>query len=71
MIAALSGETLVSSLVWIVVAGLIFWLLTWLISYIGLPEPFAKVVKVIIAVLAVVFLCNAILTMAGHGFIRW
>lgn len=37
----------------IIVAGLVFWLLWWLIGYVGLPEPFNKVARVILAVLAV------------------
>lgn len=70
-LAAISGENVLTALIWIVVAGVIFWLVTWLISYVGLPEPFAKVAKVIVAVVAVVFLINAILTIAGKPFINW
>lgn len=70
-LAAISGDQLVNALVWIVIAGLVFWILTWLISYIGLPEPFSKVAKVIIAVVAVVFLANALLTLVGKPFINW
>lgn len=70
-LAAISGENVLTALIWIVVAGIIFWLVTWLISYVGLPEPFAKVAKVIVAVVAVVFLINAILTIAGKPFINW
>lgn len=62
---------MLTALIWIVVAGIIFWLVTWLISYVGLPEPFAKVAKVIVAVVAAVFLINAILTIAGKPFINW
>ena len=32
------GHLLIS----VVIAGLIFWLLWWFLAYIGLPEPFAK-----------------------------
>jgi uncharacterized membrane protein YphA (DoxX/SURF4 family) len=40
--------------VWLLVAGLVFWLLNWLISYCGVPDPFAKVARVVLAICAVV-----------------
>lgn len=58
-------------LISIVVVALICWLLWWLIGYMGLPEPFDKVLRIIIAFLAVLFLINAILALAGESFIRW
>lgn len=67
----ISGAALISLLVWIVVAGLIFWLLWWLVSYVGLPEPFNKVVRVILAVAAVIFLINILLSLTGHPLVAW
>jgi hypothetical protein len=49
-----SLEGLVSVIVYLIVLGLICGLLWWLIDYVGLPEPFHRVAKVLIAVLAVV-----------------
>jgi hypothetical protein len=49
-------ETLLTVLLQLVVVGLICYLLWWLIGYIGLPEPFDKVARVIIAVVAVIFI---------------
>jgi len=71
MLGVLSGEALLTSLVWIVVLGVVFWLLLWLIGYVGLPEPFQKVAKVVLAVAAVVILINILLGWAGHPFISW
>lgn len=62
-------QTLASFLIYVVVAGLIFWLIWWLVDYIGLPEPFNKVVKVIIAVAAVLFLVNILLGFTGHPLV--
>lgn len=71
-LAAVSGSSLVNVLITVIVVGLICWLLWWLISYIGLPAPFDKVARVLIALLAVIFLINAILQVTGHGgFIKW
>lgn len=47
---------LLSLLVTIVLAGLVFYLLYWLIGVIGLPEPFSKVAIVVLALAAVIFL---------------
>lgn len=61
-----SAEALISLLLWIVIAGLIFWLLWWLVGYVGLPEPFNKVARVVLAVAAVLFLISLLLGLAGH-----
>jgi len=71
LIAAISANSLVEVVIWIIVAGLIFWLLSWLIDYVGIPEPFRKVAKVVVAVVAVLMLINAILTLAGRPFVTW
>lgn len=71
LIAAISGSVLLNAIIWIIVAGVIFWLMNWLIAYVGIPEPFAKVAKVIIAIVAVVLLINALLSIAGKGFIAF
>jgi hypothetical protein len=63
---------LVSLIIYLMVAGLIFWLLWWVIGYSGIPEPFAKVARVIIAVIAVIFLVGILLSFLGQpiGSIR-
>ncbi len=71
ILAQVSGDSLVHAVIWIIVAGLIFWLLSWLISYVGLPEPFSKVAKVILVVVAVLFLINILLGIAGKPLVRW
>ena len=69
LIAAISGNQLLHAVVWVIIAGIIFWLVNWLITYAGVPEPFNKVAKVIVAIVAVVFLVNALLTIVGKPFI--
>jgi hypothetical protein len=63
MLAAISLAALVNLFIYIVVAGLIFWLFWWLTTF--LPEPFAKVARVILAILAVLFLVNLLLGLVG------
>lgn len=72
LFAAVTGSSLVHLLITVIVVGVICWLLWWLVSYIGLPAPFDKVARVLIALVAVVFLINAILQVTGQGgFIKW
>lgn len=60
---SLSGA--VQVLIYLIVAGLIFGLLWWLVGCCGLPEPFDKVCRVVLAVLAVLVLIGILLTFAG------
>lgn len=65
-----SGSTLLTLLVTLVIAGLIFWLIWWFIDYIGLPEPFSKVARVIVGLAALVFLIDLLMGLNGHPLIR-
>jgi uncharacterized membrane protein len=67
----ISASSLVNMLVWIIVIGLIFGLLWWLIGYAALPEPFAKVAKVILALVAVLILINFLLGFAGAPIVSF
>lgn len=60
---SLSGAVMV--VVYLVVAGLIFFLLDWLIRYVGVPEPFAKVARIILAILAVLVVIGLLLSLVG------
>jgi len=71
IIAAISGQAVINAVIWLIIAAVVFWLISWLISYIGVPEPFNKVIRVILAILAVVICINAILTLVGHPMIAW
>jgi Zn-dependent protease with chaperone function len=67
----MDASSLIHILIQLIVVGLIVWLLWWLIGYIGLPEPFNKIARVIIAVIAVLFLVNLMLGFAGTPLVRW
>ena len=58
-------ESLVSLVVYLLVAGLIFWLLWWLVNYLAPPEPFNKVLRVILAVAAVLVVIGILLSLLG------
>jgi len=67
----ISLSALVQAVLFIIIAGLIFWLLWWLVNYVGLPEPFAKVARVVLAVAAVFVLIAVLLSLAGHPVVIW
>lgn len=61
----ISLNAAVSLIIYLVVAGLIFWLLWWLVNYIAPPEPFRKVANVVLAILAVLVVIGILLTLVG------
>lgn len=67
----IAGSTLLTLLVTIVVAGLIFWLLWYFLDVCGPPEPFNKVARIVVALVAVIFLINVLMGMAGTPLIRF
>lgn len=69
--ASVGAGGLLSLLVTLVVVGLICYLLWWFIGYIGLPAPFDKVARVLVALVALIFLINLLLGISGTPFIRW
>jgi hypothetical protein len=68
---SLSGQSLVSFFVWLVIAGIIYFLLNWALTAIGLPEPFAKVAQVVLILLVVILIINALMVLVGSPFINF
>lgn len=66
---SLSG--VVQLMVYLVVAGLVFWLLYFLINYIDPPEPFKKVALVILMVCGVLICIGVLLKFAGVNIIEF
>jgi len=63
---SMSIEGLVEAVIYLIVVGGVFWLLLFLIDYVGLLEPFAKVAKIVVMVVGVILLINLLLGFAGH-----
>ncbi len=57
--------------VWLSVAGLLYWLVTWALGQIGIPEPFNKVIRVVLILVVFLICLNALLSLAGHGLVSW
>ena len=60
------SSSLLTTFVLILVVGCLCWLAWWLIGYIGLPAPFDKVLRVLVAIIAFIFLANLLLGLVGH-----
>jgi hypothetical protein len=66
----ISGQELLSVIIYLVVWGLVLYVLWWGIGKIGLPEPFAKIATVVLVVLTVVVLLNLLFGFVGQPLIR-
>lgn len=56
---------LIGLLIELVIIGLVFYLIWWFVGYVGVPEPFNKVIRVIIGLIALIVLLNLILGLGG------
>jgi hypothetical protein len=56
---------LVNLIIYIIILGLLFWVLQYAISAIPLPEPFAKVAQVLLILVAVVIVIILLLQLVG------
>lgn len=71
IIAAISTEQpWVWAIVQILIAAVIYYVVTWGIAKIGVPEPFNKVLMVLVVLMVVFFCVNALLTIAGRPLLR-
>lgn len=66
----ISAQALISLVIWLVVAGLIYWLCEWALGSLGIPEPFNKVIRVIMILIVFFIVLNALLTLAGWPLLR-
>lgn len=70
-LAAISQDHLISTLVYLVVVGVIFWLLTWALGKMPIAEPFKTIINVIIVVVAVLICINVLLELTGRPLVKW
>jgi hypothetical protein len=67
----ISGQDALNLVIQLVLVGLVFWLILWFVGWVGVPEPFLKVIKVILGLVVLVFLINLIMGIGGHPMVRW
>jgi len=63
MMISISGMATV--IVYLIIAALVFWLLHWLIGYVGLQEPWNKVARVVLAICAVLVIIGILLSVVS------
>lgn len=71
IIAAISGQAVINTVIWLIIAAVIFWIINTVINRIPM-DAMVKQVIYIILLLGVAIICiNALLTLVGKGFISW
>ena len=67
--AAISGVNMLDVLLNLFIWGLIFWAIWWFIGFTGpIPEPFNKLVRVILGLFALIIIINILLSLVGRPF---
>ena len=61
----ISISAAVTVVMYLIIAGIIFGLLWWLIVFCQIPEPFNKVARVILAILAVFVVIGILLSLVN------
>ena len=61
----ISIASAVQLIFYLIIAGVIFWLLSFAIDYVGVPEPFRKVARVVLVLLAVFVVIGILLNLVG------
>jgi cytosine/uracil/thiamine/allantoin permease len=56
---------MVGLLIWVLVFGLICYLIFWVMGYLGMPEPIRKVVTVVIVIIAILYLLGYVMPRTG------
>lgn len=59
-------ETLISIIIYLIVAGVIYWAVTMILGIIPLPEPIKQVINVLLIVVLVLIIVFALLPLASH-----
>ena len=58
---------LLTLVIYILVVGLIWWLVQYLLGLFPLPEPAPRVIQAVLAVILVLFLIGVIMSVLGAG----
>ena len=66
----MDAHSLVMLLVWIVISGMIFYVMWWGLGQLALPEPFDKIARAVIIIVTVLLLINALLGLTGSAPFR-
>lgn len=62
---------MISAVIWIIIASLIYFVVMWGIEKVGIPEPFHKIAVAVVVLVVVLMLVNALLSLGGKPIFRW
>jgi len=65
MLLAITSSALINLLIWLIIIGLIFSVIWWALSQIPIAEPFNKVIRVLLVLIAAILIINVLLTLTG------
>ena len=71
ILLTITGAVLLEALLWLIIGAVIFFLVQWAIGFIGIDEPFAKIIRVILAIVVLLFCINALLMLVGKPLFTW
>jgi len=58
-------EPLIALLVLVLIVGIVVWLVLWLISEIPMPEPFGRIARILVIIIAVLIILARALPLIG------
>lgn len=66
-----SFTNMIMGVLYLIIVGMIYWLLSWALDKINPPQPFRKVAEVLLILGAVVAVICILLNMVGVKVISW
>jgi hypothetical protein len=67
----INGQDALNLVIQLVICGVIFSLIWWFVTWVGIPEPFLKVIKIVLGLVVLIFLINLLMSFSGHPMIKW
>lgn len=58
---------MIKAIVWLVIFGVMYYVLDWGLRKLSLPEPFHRILSGILVLLVVLCVINAVLSIVGHS----
>ncbi len=60
--------TIIQAIIWLIIFGILYFIIDWGLQRMGLPEPFNKVMNWLLIGAAVVCAVNVVMMVVGHPF---
>ena len=63
--AGMDTGNFLNTIIYLVIVALVFWVIWWFLGYVGVPEPFNKVIRVLLGLAALLVVVNVLLSLIG------